>query len=109
MGLLAVRREGGEAALPWLEKAATLAPANTRYGYVWAVALHDTGRLEAAIAVLERAHADWPADAEVLYALAIYSAEVGDSPAAVAYAGKLLLLQPSNRQAAALVEELKSR
>jgi len=109
MGLLAVRREGGEAALPWLEKAAILAPANTRYGYVWAVALHDTGGLEAAIAVLERAHADWPADAEVLYALAIYSAEVGDSPAAVAYAGKLLLLQPSNRQAAALVEELKSR
>jgi len=109
MGLLAVRREGGEAALPWLEKAATLAPANTRYGYVWAVALHDTGRLEAAIAVLERAHADWPADAEVLYALAIYSAEIGDKPAAVAYAGKLLILQPNNPQAAALLNELKSQ
>jgi Tfp pilus assembly protein PilF len=109
MGLLTVRREGGEAALPWLEKAASLAPGNTRYGYVWAVALHDTGRLEEAIAVLERAHAGWPSDADVLYALAAYSAEAGDNPAAVAYAGKLLKLQPDNPQVAALVEELKRR
>jgi tetratricopeptide (TPR) repeat protein len=97
------------AALSWLEKAATLAPGNTRYGYVWAVALHDTGRLEEAIAVPEGAHAGWPTDADVLYALAIYSAEAGNNPAAVAYAGKLLTLQADNPQAAALVEELKSQ
>jgi predicted CXXCH cytochrome family protein len=109
LGLLAVRRESGQAALPWLEKAATLAPGNARYGYVWAVALHDTGRLGEAISVLDRAHAQWPADADVLYALAIYSREAGDNPAAVAYAEKLQELQPNNPQAAAFVDELKSQ
>jgi predicted CXXCH cytochrome family protein len=107
MGLLAVRREGGKAALPWLEKAATLAPGNTRFQYVWAVALHDTGQPERAISVLKKAHADRPADGDVLYTLAIYSRAAGDRQGAAGYAERLWALQPHNAQAAALVKELR--
>ena len=107
MGLLAVRRAGGEASLPWLENAATLAPGNTRFQYVWAVALHDNGKPEQAIAVLENAHSDRPADAEVLYALAVFSRDAGDLERARAYASRLKALQPYNPQATALVEELE--
>ena len=109
MGLLKVRTEGAEAAMSWLEKAAMLAPDNTRYSYVWAVALHQTGRLSEAISVLGRAYAGWPADADVLYALAIYSREAGNDLDAAAYASRLQMLQPDNPQAAALIHELKAR
>jgi Tfp pilus assembly protein PilF len=107
MGLLIVRTQGGAAALPWLEQAAELAPGNTRFRYVWAVALRDAGRQAEAMSVLEKAHANRPADGDVLYALAIYSRDAGDRENAAAYAAELQALQPHNAQAAALVAELE--
>ena len=93
--------------MPSLERAAALAPGNTRFQYVWAVALHDTGRPEQAISVLEKAHADRPADGDVLFTLAIYSQELGDREGAAVYAERLQALQPHNPQAAALIKELR--
>jgi len=109
MGLLTVRAAGAEAALPWLERATALAPANTRYAYVLAVALNGLGRPADAIALLEQAHADHPADADVLFALASYHREAGNNEDALRYATDLLILQPDNPSVQALVVEMSAR
>jgi tetratricopeptide (TPR) repeat protein len=70
------------------------------------VALRDIGRLPEAIAVLEEAHARRPADADILYALALYSLDAGDRDAASGYARELNRLQPGNPQARALLQRL---
>ncbi len=109
MGLLTVRAVGAEAALPWLERATELAPGNTRYAYVLAVALNGLGQPADAIALLEQAHADRPADADVLFALASYHREAGNNEDALRYATDLLILQPDNRSVQALVVEMSTQ
>lgn len=109
MGLLTVRTAGAGAALPWLERAANLAPENTRYQYVLAVALHHQGQKSEALAVLDQAHTRRPADAGVLQALAVYHRDSGNNEDAMEYALKWRSLAPGDPQAAALVEELSAR
>jgi tetratricopeptide (TPR) repeat protein len=62
LGLLKVRQRDLDGALRSLEKAAELEPADTRFAYVYAVALNSTGRTGEALAVTRAALARAPND-----------------------------------------------
>ena len=62
LGLLQVRQKNLSAALASLQRAAELAPEETRYSYVYAVALHSAGRTREALAVVDKALQRAPAN-----------------------------------------------
>lgn len=62
LGLFLVRRQDLPAAIVELRRATDLAPDDTRYAYVYAVALHSAGETRQAIAFLEEFHARRPGD-----------------------------------------------
>ena len=108
LGLSLIRQKRLADALPELERAAELAPGNVRYDYVYAVALDASGRTENALRLLGAAHARHGANREVLEALASFSAKAGHRHEAIAYAEKLVALDPGNPSARALLESLNS-
>jgi predicted CXXCH cytochrome family protein len=65
LGLLEVRRGDHEQALALLGKAAQLDPANSRYTYVYAVALAEAGQRQRAISVVAAARRRLPKDANL--------------------------------------------
>ena len=77
LGLLRVRQRQLDTALPSLETAASLAPENPRFAYVYGVALHTAGQTEQALEVLRAASARHPHDTETSQALATFSREAG--------------------------------
>jgi predicted CXXCH cytochrome family protein len=89
LGLLMVRHEERTKALELLGAAAHSDPTNARYAYVYAVALHDSGRTNVAIGVLEDNIKSHPYDRDTLAALADWWNEAGDRSKAVAYAERL--------------------
>jgi len=107
LGLSLVREKRGREALAELAKASDLAPADARYAYVYAVALHDGGEPARAIAVLERAQERSPGARDVLAALVQYAAEAGDRTAALRWA-TALRDATGDPQAAALVDRLRA-
>jgi predicted CXXCH cytochrome family protein len=109
LGLLRVRQQRLPEAADLLRRAATARPESTRFAYVYAVSLHDTGRAGDAIGVLETAHRQRPADREVLAALASYLAERGDLRRALEHAEKLVALDPDDGTGRRLVEILRRR
>lgn len=78
MGLLLVRESQLGEALPYLGKARDLAPENIRYGYVYAVALWDSGSRQEAVATLESLLADHPGNRDLTGALASYYQALGE-------------------------------
>ena len=68
LGLLLVRQKRAAHALAELEAAARLDPDSARYGYVYAVALHDAGRSTRALDALARVLARHPWDRDALTA-----------------------------------------
>jgi tetratricopeptide (TPR) repeat protein len=64
-GLLLVRLDRHDEALEELRLAAELVPQNSRFVYVYAVALNSLGQGEEAIRVLEKASRDHPDDADI--------------------------------------------
>ena len=64
-------------------------PANPRYGYVYAVALHSQGRRPEALRTLESVLVRHPYDRDSLSALAAYYREAGDVRHALRYAERL--------------------
>ncbi len=108
-GLLKVRTEGVDAALPWLEKAVSLAPDDNRYRYVLAIAMHDQGDAEGAIALLEQAHQVRPADLDVVFALVNFYIETGKPAQAMQYAELGLSMQPGDPRARRLLDQLTGR
>jgi tetratricopeptide (TPR) repeat protein len=93
LGLLLVRERRLPDAVPILAKAAELDPTNPHYAYVYAIALESTGKPAKALAVLEAAQRRFPADREVLSALADIAARVGDQAAAARWAAALEQLE----------------
>jgi predicted Zn-dependent protease len=89
LGLALVRLKRPEAALVELEQATMLDPANARFSYVYAVALHSTGKVEAAIVRLKQTLLSHPNDPDILQALASFHADRGDSAEAGKYAERL--------------------
>jgi predicted CXXCH cytochrome family protein len=65
LGLALVRMKRLDEALPALETAATMAPEHPRYAYVFAVALHTTGKTAHAIRVLRGALKHHPNDPQI--------------------------------------------
>jgi Flp pilus assembly protein TadD len=75
LGLSLVRQGRRSEAVAALGRAHDLAPDDLRFAFVYAVALHDTGRRTAAIEVLTRASRQHPFDPNLRQALADYEAE----------------------------------
>jgi Tfp pilus assembly protein PilF len=92
--------------LQYLKQAATLAPDNARYAYVWGVALHSSNRIADGIAVLATAHQRHPANRDVLVALATFEHQRGNDRAAREYASQLQKLAPGDPGVAALMKQL---
>jgi Flp pilus assembly protein TadD len=84
-------------------------PDNARYAYVYAVALNSSGAAVEALALLEEAHQQHPADRNVLMALVSFARDNGDFTAALRHARELLTLDPGNAQLQALVAELEKK
>jgi tetratricopeptide (TPR) repeat protein len=82
LGLALVRQRRLVEALPWLGRAAARAQGDPRYGYVYAVALHDAGRRGESLRELENVLRRRPDDGPTLQALASFSAETSDGPRA---------------------------
>lgn len=108
LGLLYIRQGRKDAAMPLLERAYTLLPAVPRYGYVYAVALHDAGQAARAVSVLTAVHAARPSDVDTLAALASFERDRGDVRAAIGWAEKLAALRPDDPGAKALVAQLRA-
>ncbi len=92
MGLLQIRRKDPQNALISLKKAVELAPRETRFRYVLAVALADGGDLAAAVKALEAALETRPNDPELLRALAGYLDRLGERERAADTQRKLQML-----------------
>lgn len=107
LGLTLVRLRQGEEALRALQRATELAPADVRFAYVFAVALHSGGDAARAVAVLERAHARHPGDIDVLMALATFERDRGARAIARQWAERLLALAPDDPNVQALVADLR--
>ena len=99
LGLALVRQQRKAEALTELSAAARLAPSMARYAYVHAVATHDMGRAAEAIGILRSAESRHPFDRPILQALAEYSAEIGRDREALAYAKRLLAIDPNDESA----------
>jgi tetratricopeptide (TPR) repeat protein len=108
LGLLYVREGRRDEAMPLLERAYSILPGIPRYGYVYAVALHDAGSVGKAIAVLAAVHTARPSDVDTLAALAMYEMERGNMRAAAEWAERLVALRPDDPGAKELLNQVKS-
>jgi Flp pilus assembly protein TadD len=106
---LLVRQHDCAGALEMLRRAHELAPDNARYAYVYAVALNSTGTPAEAMALLERAHQQHPADRNILRALVSIARDTGDFALALRHARELVTLDPGDAQLRALVSDLEKR
>jgi tetratricopeptide (TPR) repeat protein len=109
LGLLLVRRQRSDEALTELGLAAEIAPENSRYAYVYGIALHSAGKGRLALAALEASHRSHPGDTDLLVALATLHRDDGELDTALRYARKLLDLRPEDPQTQTLVRELEAR
>ncbi len=78
MGLLKVRQHELAEAIPYLKVSAELDPANSRYDYVYAVALYETGQKHQAVTELEKSLLKHPGNPELISALQAYYAQLGE-------------------------------
>ncbi|MCE5232530.1 MAG: tetratricopeptide repeat protein [Mizugakiibacter sp.] len=106
LALAYVRGKRNIDALGELAEAARLAPDSARYAYVYAVALNDAGRVPEALKVLRTALQRQPYDRDLLFGLAIYSAQANDRKTALGYLATLRELEPDNRGYAELAARL---
>ena len=107
LGLVLTRLKQSDAALAEFRRAAELEPAQARYQYVYAVALHSGGQREQGMTVLKEALKNHPGNREILSALVSFSRLSGDSTAALGYAEQLAAVTPDDRNLMGLVEVLR--
>lgn len=93
LGLALIRMQRSEEALSELRSAYELGPGRARLGYVYAIALFDSGQREQAMDVLEAVHLRHRADALVLSALIDFSRKLGRYDDATRHAATLSALQ----------------
>lgn len=92
LGLWYVRQKASDKARDALKKAATLAPDNARYQYIYAVALAESD-IPAAIKVLQASLQKHSGDVATLYALASYYKQLGKKDEAARYSQEAQRLQ----------------
>jgi tetratricopeptide (TPR) repeat protein len=108
LGLNLARQKRNAEALIELKKAVDLAPGNTRYAYVYGVALLSSGMREQACAVFDAALAHRPADRDLLIALATTNRDIGKLDRAVGYARRLVDASPGDPSARQLLDQLEA-
>ena len=108
LGLSQVRAGNKAAALKSLRRAAELGRDNSRYAYVYGVALHSTGKTQQALEVLHLAHQAHPNDLEIITALVGFHRDAGQRVAALEYARKLQELLPGDTRVEKLVNSLQA-
>jgi predicted CXXCH cytochrome family protein len=109
LGLLLVRQHNGTEAVDQLRQAAELAPGNTSYAYVYAIALNSVGEPVHALAVLERAHQQHTTDTDILVALISIARDQGDITTALRSARELAAQYPGDPQIRTLIDQLEQR
>ena len=77
LGLALARMKRTGESVGELERATALDPGNVRFAYVYAVALHSAGRVDAAIETLEKALTAHPGDVNVRAALTSFKQSRG--------------------------------
>ena len=106
LGLLETRSANPQVALDYLQQAAQLETVGTRHRFVYAIALHDLGQPEQAVAQLQGLLRVVPQNQEVLLALTNYLAEQGKQQQAQAYARTLTQIAPGNQAYQQLLQSL---
>jgi predicted CXXCH cytochrome family protein len=106
LGLLLVRKGDKTTAVSELGQAASRAPDNARYAYVYAVSLYSTGQAGKALAVLRDADDRHPNTPDILGTLVSIYREAGNTPAALNYARKLAAALPDDPGVQRLLIEL---
>ncbi len=106
LGLMLVRGEKADAALIELARAADLDTENSRFVYVYAVALNSLGQAEQAISVLDDAQQTFPADYDISWALATMYRDIGRTDDARAAAENLMRQFPDDQNSRRLLDSL---
>jgi len=109
LGLALVRQHNYADAIPELRQASELAPENSRYAYVYAIALNSIGASAQALQLLEDTHKRHPADRDTLLALVSIARENGDFATALLHARELVTLYPTDMQLRLLILDLEKR
>ncbi len=107
LGLTLTRQKRPDEALSEFRVATELEPDRLRYAYVYAVALHTSGRVEESIKVLMENLARHPDDRYTLLALITFNRDSGDIGVALEYAEQLARVAPNDRTVIALIEQLR--
>jgi len=107
LGLLCIRVGRRDEAVAHLKRAYEIGPSNPRYGYVYAICLDELGRTREAIRLLTAVQRAHPGDSDVLVALATYEQKLGNWTNAIGWAEKLVQQRPDDREARALLDQLK--
>ncbi len=108
LGLLEVRAGNRERGVALLEEATKILPDNPQFAYVYAIGLHSTGQVNRAISVLERTHAETPAQRDILSALVSFEEERGNLAKALEWARVLEEVSPDNLEVAGRVKALEA-
>jgi tetratricopeptide (TPR) repeat protein len=109
LGLTLIRQKRLSEAMPLLAEAVSHAPEQARFSYVFAVALHDTGKKSEAMTTLQNALAQHPYDRDLLFAIITYEVEAKAFSSALSRAELLDKLEPNSPQIAQLLASLRSR
>ncbi|WP_458160897.1 tetratricopeptide repeat protein [Bradyrhizobium sp. 18BD] len=109
LGLTLIRQKRPNDALSEFQTASELEPDRSRYAYVYAVALHSSGRVGESIEVLKANLVRHPDDRDSLSALVTFSRDSGNIGAALEYAERLSRLVPNDRELNRLTDDLRAR
>ena len=109
LGLTLTRQKRPDDALVEFRTATEIEPDRSRYVYVYAVALHSSGRIDESMKVLKENLARHPDDRETILALVTFSRDAGDIGAALEYAEQLSRLAPNDRDLTRLTDDLRAR
>ena len=108
LGLTLVRLRRTAEALPELALATRIEPADRSFAYVYAIALHSTGRTNDALVEIERALREAPGSMDLLVAGAAIARDSGDRARALRWAERLAAANPSDPATQRLLEELRA-
>jgi predicted CXXCH cytochrome family protein len=109
LGLTLTRQKRPDDALAEFRTAIEIEPDRSRYVYVYAVALHSSGRINESMQVLKENLTRHPGDRETMLALVTFSRDAGDIGAALGYAEQLSRLIPNDRDLMRLTDDLRAR
>lgn len=109
LGLTLTRQKRPNDALDEFRAASELEPDRSRYAYVYAVALHSSGRIGESIDVLKENLARHPDERDTLSVLVMFNRDSGNINAALEYAERLSRLVPNDRELTRLTDDLRAR